>query len=51
MVMLPVLVLVRAGIVPVICAVMVVAMAAGSAQRIAHASQHASDRALQHINI
>jgi hypothetical protein len=26
-------------------------MAAGSGQRIAHASQHASDSALQHINI
>ena len=47
---LPVLVLVRAVVVPVICAVMAVVMAAGSGQRIAHASQHASDSALQHIN-
>jgi hypothetical protein len=30
---------------------MVVVMAAGSGQHVAHASQHASDRALQHINI
>jgi hypothetical protein len=43
-------VVVGAGVVPVISAVMVVVMAAGSGQRIAHASQHASDRALQHIN-
>jgi len=47
---LPVLVLVRAVVVPVTCAVMIVVRAAGSGQRIAHASQHASDRALQHIN-
>jgi hypothetical protein len=46
-----VVVLVRAVVVPVICAVMIVVMAAGSGQRIAHASQHASDSALQHINI
>ncbi len=44
-------VLVRAVAVPVTCAVMVVIMAAGPGQRIAHASQHASDRVLQHINI
>jgi hypothetical protein len=48
---LPVLVLVRAVVVPVICTVMVVVMAAGSGQWIAHASQDASDSALQHINI
>jgi hypothetical protein len=49
-VVLPVLVHVRAGAVPVTCAAMVVVMAAASGQRIAHASQHASDSALQHIN-
>ena len=49
-VVLPVLVLVRAGVAPVICGVMVVVITAGSGQRIAHASQHASDSALQHIN-
>jgi hypothetical protein len=45
-------VLVRAVVVPVTRAVMgmVVVMAAGSGQRIAHASEHASDRALRHIN-
>ena len=50
-VVLPVLVLVRGVVVPVTCAVMVVVMAPGSGQRIAHASQHASDSAVQHINI
>jgi hypothetical protein len=45
-----VVVLVRAVVVPVIWAVMIVVMAASSGQRIAHASQHASDSALQHIN-
>src|SRR5437016_3287822 len=47
-----VLVLVRAVVVPVPRAVMVmvVVMAAGSGQRIAHASQHASESALQHVN-
>ena len=51
-VVLPMLVLVCAVVVPVPRAVMVmvVVMAAGSGQRIAHASQHASDRALQHVN-
>jgi hypothetical protein len=39
-----------AVVVPVTWAVMVVVMAAGSGQCIAHASQHASDSALQHIN-
>jgi hypothetical protein len=43
-------VVVRAVVMPVTCVVMVVVMAAGSGQRIAHASQHASDSALQHIN-
>jgi hypothetical protein len=45
----PVLVVV-AVVMPVICAVMVVVIVAGSGQPIAHAGQHASDRALQHIN-
>ena len=41
---------VNGGTVSVACTVMVVVMAAGSGQRITHASQHASDSALQHIN-
>lgn len=41
---------VNGGTVSVACTVMVVVKAAGSGQRITHASQHASDSALQHIN-
>ena len=47
---LRVVMVVRAVVVSVIYSVMVVVMAAGSGQRIAHASQHASDSALQHTN-
>jgi hypothetical protein len=45
-----VLVLVRTVVVLLTCAGTVPVTAAGSRQRVAHASKHASDSALQHIN-
>src|SRR6202035_5864165 len=43
-------VLVRTVVVLLTCAETVPVTAAGSRQRVAHASKHASDSALQHIN-